>query len=73
MWSIIPNVTSASIRGYWRIRTGITQGDTALTTELNLALALDSLGIDVDFETVWGLDTPKRSAQEARPKILSNG
>ena len=40
---------------YWRIRTGITQGDTALTTELNLALALENAGKDVDFETVWGL------------------
>ncbi len=38
---------------YWRIRTGINQGDTALTTEMNLALALESYGADVDFETVW--------------------
>lgn len=41
---------------YWRIRTGITQGDTALTTETNLALALkaNSNVKNVDFETVWG-------------------
>ena len=41
---------------HWRIRTGITQGDTALTTEMNLALALESAdGVeDVDFATVWG-------------------
>ena len=41
---------------YWRIRTGICQGDTALCTETDLALALMSLGSDhaVDFETVWG-------------------
>ena len=40
---------------HWRIRTGITQGDTALTTEANLALALNmnSNVKDVDFETVW--------------------
>lgn len=40
---------------HWRIRTGITQGDTALTTEVNLALALNmnSNVKDVDFETVW--------------------
>lgn len=40
----------------WRIRTGINQGDTALTTELNLALALeaDSRVESVDFATVWG-------------------
>ena len=41
---------------HWRIRTGITQGDTASTTEINLALALGmSEGVqDVDFATVWG-------------------
>ena len=41
---------------HWRIRTGITQGDTANTTEINLALALaaNSKVADVDFETVWG-------------------
>ena len=41
---------------HWRIRSGITQGDTALTTEMNLALAAaasDSVE-DVDFEAVWG-------------------
>ncbi|MCX7715230.1 MAG: carboxylesterase family protein [Clostridia bacterium] len=39
----------------WRIRTGITQGDTALTVEVNLALALEQYDeVDsVDFETVW--------------------
>ncbi|WP_210115780.1 hypothetical protein [Acidipropionibacterium timonense] len=31
------------------------QGDTASTTEVNLALALANLGLDVDFATVWGL------------------
>lgn len=42
---------------HWRIRTGIEQGDTSLTTELNLALALeaDSRVESVDFATVWGL------------------
>lgn len=41
---------------HWRIRTGIEQGDTALTVETNLALALkvDANVKDVDFETVWG-------------------
>lgn len=41
---------------YWRIRTGITQGDTALTTEVNLYLALKAnKDIEsVDFATVWG-------------------
>jgi len=42
---------------HWRIRTGIDQGDTALTVETNLALALKEYGgvKDVDFATVWGL------------------
>lgn len=40
----------------WRIRSGITQGDTALVTEMNLALsAASAVGSEnVDFETVWG-------------------
>jgi hypothetical protein len=45
---------TANVAKYWRIRTGINQGDTALSTEMNLALALESYGADVDFETVWG-------------------
>jgi len=42
---------------YWRIRTGIDQGDTATTVESNLALvASEYPGVKgVDFETVWGL------------------
>ena len=41
---------------YWRIRTGINQGDTALCTEIDLALAAAAYSEDtsVDFETVWG-------------------
>lgn len=45
---------TANIAQYWRIRTGINQGDTALSTEINLTLALRNYGRDVDFETVWG-------------------
>lgn len=45
---------SASVAPHWRIRSGINQSDTALTTEVNLALALENYGVDVDFETVWG-------------------
>lgn len=42
---------------YWRINTGIEQGDTALTVETNLVLALDQNENveDVEFATVWGL------------------
>ena len=47
---------TSSVAKYWRIRTGIEQGDTALCTEVNLALALDAYdGVEsVDFATVWG-------------------
>lgn len=41
---------------HWRIRTGITQGDTALTCEMNLALAAQAHPDveSVDLATVWG-------------------
>ena len=41
---------------YWRIRTGIDQGDTSLSTEVNLALAAAqySPANKVDFATVLG-------------------
>ncbi|MFT4081292.1 MAG: carboxylesterase family protein [Nocardioides sp.] len=47
----------STVAPHWRIRTGIMQGDTANTTEVNLALALESYRSvrDVDFATVWGL------------------
>lgn len=44
---------TSTVASVWRIRTGINQGDTSLTTEMNLALALDMYGADVDFETIW--------------------
>jgi len=46
---------AASPATYWRIRTGIEQGDTALTVEVNLTLALQANDEvqDVDFATVW--------------------
>ncbi len=47
---------TSTVAKYWRIRTGIEQGDCALSTEMNLALALQNYdGVEsVDFETVWG-------------------
>lgn len=47
---------NSTVAKYWRIRTGINQGDCALSTEVNLALALENCGSveSVDFETVWG-------------------
>jgi len=46
---------SSDVAKYWRIRSGIEQGDTALCTEANLALALQNYsGVkSVDFATVW--------------------
>ena len=45
----------SNVAKYWRIRTGIEQNNTALTTEVNLALALENRDDveSVDFETVW--------------------
>lgn len=47
---------SSTPAAHWRIRTGIEQGDTSLTTEVNLALALKARRdvSSVDFATVWG-------------------
>ena len=46
---------SSTIAPAWRIRTGIAQGDTASTVEVNLALALQQAGAgNVDFATIWG-------------------
>ena len=47
---------TSTVAKYWRIRTGINQGDCALSTEVNLSLALENYdSVDsVDFETVWG-------------------
>lgn len=47
---------TSSVAKYWRIRTGIAQGDCALSTEVDLALALENYeGVaSVDFETIWG-------------------
>lgn len=46
---------TSNVAPHWRIRTGIDQGDTASTVEVNLALALKNYtGVkDVDFETIW--------------------
>ena len=45
---------TSDVAPYFRICTGLSQGDTALCTEVNLALALAEHGSDVDFKTVWG-------------------
>jgi hypothetical protein len=47
---------SSDVASYWRIRTGIEQGDAPLCTEADLALALyNNSAVDsVDFETIWG-------------------
>jgi hypothetical protein len=47
---------TSTVAKYWRIRTGINQSDCALSTEMNLALALQNYSDveSVDFETIWG-------------------
>lgn len=47
---------TSKVAKYWRIRTGIDQGDTALTVETNLMLALkqNDQVKSVNFATVWG-------------------
>ncbi|MBX7236189.1 MAG: hypothetical protein K1X65_17530 [Caldilineales bacterium] len=47
---------TSTVAEHWRINTGIKQGDTANTVEINLALALknDARVQDVEFTTVWG-------------------
>ncbi len=46
---------TSDVAPFWRIRSGITQGDAPLCTEANLALALYAYdGVEsVDFETIW--------------------
>ena len=49
---------SAKVAKYWRIHAGIFQGDTAISTEMDYALALKNYGDQVesiDFTEVWGL------------------
>ncbi len=45
---------TSTVAPYFRIRTGISQSDTSVTTELNLAQALENEGVAVDFAAVWG-------------------
>ena len=44
---------SSKVASYFRINTGITQGDTSNCVEINLALALKNFGKKVEFTTVW--------------------
>lgn len=46
---------TSKVAKYWRIRSGIEQNNTSVTTEVNLALALEQNKAvkSVDFETVW--------------------
>ncbi|MCR5725104.1 MAG: CocE/NonD family hydrolase [Treponema sp.] len=49
---------TATVAKFWRIHAGIFQGDTAVSTELDYALALKNYGSEVksvDFTEVWGL------------------
>ncbi len=50
---------TSTVAQYFRIRTGISQSDTSVTTELNLAQALENEGVEVDFAAVWGQEHTK--------------
>ncbi len=60
---------------HWRIRTGIAQSDTSLTTEVNLALALQNYdGVEsVDFATIWGQQHVKAERTGDTPRISLHG
>lgn len=45
---------TSNVAPNWRVHSGITQGDTSLCVEMNLALALEAYGVDsLGFEMVW--------------------
>ena len=44
---------TSDVADYFRINTGITQGDTSSVVEMNLFLALTNYGKNVAFTTVW--------------------
>jgi len=52
---------TSKVAKHWRIRSGLSQTDTALTTEVNLSLALKRYcgEKNVDFETVWAMEHVK--------------
>jgi len=46
---------TADVAPYWRIHSGLAQTDTSLCVEMNLALALQSYGVNaLELEMVWG-------------------
>ena len=64
---------TSKVAKYWRINSGITQGNTALCTEINLALALNQTeGVkSVEFEIVWeqGHVSPERTGNSTENYI----
>lgn len=65
---------TSKVAPHWRINTGINQGDTALTVETNLALALKAYPkvSDVSFTTVWGMaHTPAERTGSAADNLIS--
>ena len=66
---------TSAVAKFWRIRTGIEQTNTSVTTEINLALALESCKDvkSVDFETVWaqGHEPAERNGEmNATPNFI---
>ena len=62
----------SKVTSYFRINTGITQGDTSTCVEMNLALALKNYGKNVEFTTVWdqGHTTAERKGSSYSTLIL---
>ena len=61
---------TSNVAQYWRIRTGIAQGDTALSTEMNLTLALEDR---LTLKLFGVLDTLWQKEPELRRRILLSG
>ena len=66
---------TSAVAKFWRIRTGIEQTNTSVTTEINLALALESCKDvkSIDFETVWaqGHEPAERNGEmNATPNFI---
>ncbi len=69
-----PGYGTSEPAAYWRIRSGINQGDTAICTEMDLALAAAAYSetTRVDFETVWGQGhTEAERSGSATPSFIS--
>ena len=62
---------TADVARYFRINTGISQSDTAVNTEANLALALSNYGSEVEYSFVWGQEhTMAEESGDSTPNFI---